>query len=68
MAAAGRPGRGPSAARDRPRTRPAPGQPGTHRSVPQGPARTERNPMFIGIGTIVLIVIIVLVVLMLRRR
>jgi hypothetical protein len=29
---------------------------------------SERNPMFIGIGTIVLIVIIVLVVLMLRRR
>jgi hypothetical protein len=29
---------------------------------------SERNPMFIGIGTVVLIVIIVLVVLMLRRR
>jgi hypothetical protein len=29
--------------------------------------RIERNPMFIGIGTIVVIVIIVLVVMMLRR-
>jgi uncharacterized membrane protein YidH (DUF202 family) len=28
----------------------------------------ERNPMYIGIGTIVVIVIIVLLVLMLRRR
>jgi hypothetical protein len=33
-----------------------------------GRRASERNPMFIGIGTIVLIVIIVLVVLMLRRR
>jgi hypothetical protein len=31
-------------------------------------AHPERNPMFIGIGTIVLIVIMVLIVLMLRRR
>ncbi len=28
----------------------------------------ERNPMYIGLGTIVVIVIIVLLVLMLRRR
>jgi hypothetical protein len=32
-----------------------------------GGARERNNPMYIGIGTIVLIVIIVLVVLMLRR-
>jgi hypothetical protein len=31
-------------------------------------ARARTNPMYIGIGTVVLIVIIVLVILMLRRR
>jgi hypothetical protein len=31
-------------------------------------ARIGEEPMFIGVGTIVIIVIIVLVVLMLRRR
>jgi hypothetical protein len=37
-------------------------------SVPRDGAHPRRTPMFIGIGTIVLIVITVLVVLMLRRR
>jgi hypothetical protein len=32
------------------------------------PARIREEPMYIGIGTIVLIVIVVLVVMMLRRR
>jgi hypothetical protein len=38
-----------------------PASPGARRA-------SERNPMFIGIGTIIVIVIIVLVVMMLRRR
>jgi hypothetical protein len=54
-------------ARDKPPARKAPGQPGTPSSVPRGRCASERNPMFIGIGTIVVIVIIVLVVMMLRR-
>jgi uncharacterized membrane protein len=36
--------------------------------VARGARLKERNPMYIGIGTVVLIIIIVLVVLMLRRR
>ena len=57
------PQRGPGQTTSKPST-----QPGTRSSVPRGRCATERNPMFIGFGTIVVIVIIVLVIMMLRRR
>ena len=58
----------------------APAQPWTDRQHAPAPSQVlaassreagvqpERNPMFIGFGTIVVIVIIVLVIMMLRRR
>ena len=42
--------------------------PGQYRGLSEAPANRKREPMFIGVGTIVVIVIIVLVILLLRRR
>ena len=63
------PGRVPQRGPGQTATAPSAWPPRYTHSVPQGRgAASQRNPMSIGIGTIVLIVIIVLVVLMLRRR